>query len=217
MDIEAPSSPTIAAETPSSTPLEALAQAGGGTLLTAAALAAAEAPATPEATPAEPAKPEEPKEVDLTTLVPEAPEGYQLDIGENGDKELLAMYQAKAHEMGLTQAQFGKAAELFKQINEEHVKKQDEAMFAAKAAWEKQITSSPTFEADLAHSQRAMAKFGSPELSQLMDDTMVGSFPVFFNFMSSVGKALGEDKLIGATAAAAPKSAAETLYPNQGK
>ena len=37
------------------------------------------------------------KEADPLTLVPETPDGYKLDIGENGDKELLTMYQAKAH------------------------------------------------------------------------------------------------------------------------
>ncbi|MBX3502801.1 MAG: peptidase [Alphaproteobacteria bacterium] len=74
------------------------------------------------------------------------------------------------------------------------------------------------FDESISAAGKAMDRFGPPGLRQAMMVTGAGNHPDIVRFVVNVGKAISEDKLVLAGGpAAAEKSAAETLYPNQSK
>ena len=63
-----------------------------------------------------------------------------------------------------------------------------------------------------------MDKFGSPELRQAFDLTGAGNHPAVVKFMSNIASVLTEGGFISSNQTAqGQRSAAEILYPNQGK
>lgn len=148
-------------------------------------------------------KPEEGKEQDPEDAVPEKPEGYDLkfDKGVNVDKALLGSFTTKAHELGLSQKQ----AQALSSIYAKHAVEsgqvaqaaQQKAMLEAKIGWEAEITARPGFSGEKLDAQRTLKEFGSPELVELMDTSLLGSHPVFFDFVAKVGKALVEPEARG--------------------
>lgn len=137
--------------------------------------------------------------------VPESPEGYKLTFAEGieVDTALQGKFQAVAHELKLTNTQAQKLGDMWAAHTGESVKAAEEAQIAAykqsKEKWESDIKASPTFEADLGYAQNALTAYGSPELVDVMEQTMIGSFPAFFNFVAKVGKELAEPKMQGQT------------------
>ncbi len=156
------------------------------------------------------------KDVDPATIVPEKADGYQIDLpkGTSVDEGLLASFKALAHENGLPQGTAQKLAGLYA----EHVAKGQEAHAAtlrtAVDGWEAEIKASPTFAADKTNAQRTLAQYGSPELINVMNETLIGSHPAVFKFMASIGKALAEPDFKGGGAGADTRTAAQILYPD---
>ena len=63
---------------------------------------------------------------------------------------------------------------------------------------------------------KAIERFGSPALRQLLDDTKVGEHPEIAKFMIKVGKQIAEDTLAEGKGGKKqePKSDGELFYPN---
>jgi hypothetical protein len=152
--------------------------------------------------------------------VPEKAEDYKLTFadGVNVDQELLTGYQAKALELGLTTEQAQKLADYYaKNMADLPGKAQEQQLAAlktAKTGWEKEIKARPEFEQELTLTRKALKEFGSAELNEIMDQTLLGSHPVFFDFMVKVGKALAEPEAHGRGGAAAEKPLFDRLWPN---
>lgn len=136
---------------------------------------------------------------DPLALVPENGEGYSLGFkeGTEVDVELEKGFRAAAHEMGLNQGQAAKLAGLYEVHAKQTAEAQAVAMQKTVQGWEAEITASPTFEADKGHAQRALQQFGSPELTDLLNESFLGSHPQVFRLMTNVGKALAEPELKG--------------------
>ena len=153
---------------------------------------------------------------DPATIVPESADGYTIEMpeGVTADKTLLQSFQALAHEHKLPQGTAQKLAGLYA----EHVAKGQEAhaatLRAAVDGWEAEIKASPTFAADKTNAQRTLAQYGSPELINVMNETLIGSHPAVFKFMASIGKALAEPDFKGGGAGADTRTAAQILYPD---
>lgn len=156
---------------------------------------------------------------DPLTLVPENAEGYSLGFteGTEVDVELEKGFRAAAHELGLNQGQAAKLAGLYEAHHKQTAEAQATAMHKTVQGWEAEITASPTFAADKGHAQRAIQQYGGPELTELMDSSLIGSHPVFFRFMATVGKALAEPELKGKGGNGATVDAANVLYPDMPK
>ena len=196
---------------PAAAPADATAgasAAAGETLLTkgvqADASAADPAAGTPPPGKTDPAKPEtkadgKQEPPDPLAQVPESPDGYTLAFGEGVtvDTGLLGTFQTTAHELGLNQGQAQKLAELYATHTAGAEQKQTAALKQTVTGWEKEITASPGFEGQNADAQRALASFGSAELFEVMDQTLIGSHPAMFNFMANIGKALAEPDFKG--------------------
>ncbi len=210
-----------AATTPASGPESAQSPAPA-TLLSTPAPATPAAPAAEPApaAPAEPAKPATPEAYQLSY-----PEGYQLD------ESVLGQATGMFKELGLTQEQAQKLVEFDAQrmAQANSPQAQEAAQAAALEAHNKQVDGwvdslksdnefgGAKFEENVGIAQKAMTSYGSPELTQLLDETGLGSHPLFVKLMHKVGRDLGEGSLHRTTTEQpAERSLAERMYPNYG-
>lgn len=71
------------------------------------------------------------------------------------------------------------------------------------------------FDENLATAQKALDKFGTPELTQFLIDTGLGKHPELIRAFVKVGRAVSEDSLVtGNGSQNTGKSVAERMFPN---
>lgn len=157
------------------------------------------------------------KDVDPLSLVPDAPDGYEISFATNSarlddnDPVVVNMFKAEAHALGLSKKQAQGMAEMYVKTEEAQMQKLQEA----KKGWEADITSRPTFAQDIADARRVLVQYGNQDMIKMMEDTALGSHPVFYDFMVKVGKALAEPNAIGHGEGVQDKrQLAEKLWPN---
>lgn len=159
---------------------------------------------------------------DPAAKVPDKPDGYALKFAEGTrvDSEMLAGFQKTAHELGISQGKAQKLAEMYEahaaKAGERAVAERQKVIDAATAEWEAEIAKSPTFTQDREHIRSALRQYGDQELYELLDQTNLGSHPKMWAFMAKVGKALAEPGFHGKNSGK-ERTAADVLYPNQGK
>lgn len=161
---------------------------------------------TPAADPAQvPQQPQEaPKEPDHPAAVPEAyafanlPEGYE--INEQQLSELTPLFK----DLGLTQEQADKLIAYDAQRALAARDGSEQAAIDQRNAqvgeWEQSLRSDKefggtNFDANVAIAQKALAEFGSPELSTMLKESGLGSHPEVVRFFHRVGKELAEGSL----------------------
>lgn len=157
----------------------------------------------------------------------EVPEDYSYAIPdgmEGVDSEEVASFSAYAKEQGLTisQGDFEKLMEYDKARMEkmpslilEQVEGQmKEGLEAMRAEMGEE-----SFGETVGMAKKVIKAFGNPEVTAWLNETRMGNHPVLVKFLSSVGKGLSEDQFTGGDLSdkGEPKSAAQKLYPNQGK
>jgi uncharacterized protein YfiM (DUF2279 family) len=159
---------------------------------------------------------------DPASKVPDKPDGYALKFAEGTyvDTEMLTEFQKVAHELGISQDKAQKLASFYETHAEKAggraVAEHQKVIDAAKAQWEAEIEKSPTFTKDRENIRSALRQYGDQELYDLLDQTNLGSHPKMWAFMANVGKALAEPGFHGKNSGK-ERTAAEVLYPNQGK
>ena len=152
-------------------------------------------------------------------VVPDKPEGYALQFAEglDVDNALLGGFKNTAHELGLNQSQAQKLADMYVNHMKDSAKSfhetQAKALSEAQQGWEKEITSRPAFKQEVGDARRVLVQYGSPELSAIMDQSLMGSHPVFFDFVVKVGKALAEPELRGMGGSDKKVPLADRLWP----
>ena len=152
-------------------------------------------------------------------VVPDKPEGYALQFAEGlaVDEALLGGFKNTAHELGLNQSQAQKLADMYVNHMKDSAKSfhetQAKALSEAQQGWEKEITSRPAFKQEVGDARRVLVQYGSPELSAIMDQSLMGSHPVFFDFEVKVGKALAEPELRGMAGSDKKVPLADRLWP----
>ena len=152
-------------------------------------------------------------------VVPDTPDGYALQFAEglDVDNALLGGFKNTAHELGLNQNQAQKLADMYVNHMKDSAKSfndaQTKALSEAKQGWEKEITSRPAFKQEVGDARRVLVQYGSPELSAIMDQSLMGSHPVFFDFVVKVGKALAEPELRGMAGSDKKVPLADRLWP----
>lgn len=161
--------------------------------------------------------------VDPAKAVPEKPDGYTFEFGEDSqiDEAMLGGFREIAHQLGITQEQAQKLAGFYeaqiKGMNATALEARTKQVVETEQGWLKEIKGMPDFEGRKAAAGRAMEQFGNPELVELLNNTRLGSHPTIFKFVAEVGKALGEPGFVRSKDGAGERSLAERLYPNQGK
>lgn len=88
--------------------------------------------------------------------------------------------------------------------------------------WRDQCMADPEFggtklEQNVVNISKLLDKFGDAEARQAFDITGAGNNPAVFRMMSRIAAVLAEPGPIGGLPGANPKTAADILYPNQGK
>lgn len=152
------------------------------------------------------------------------PEKYDLKVPEGFvlDEAVMGEFTELAKEAKLSQEAAQKFADL-------HAKLAKEASQRLIGQWEKTIEGWQTeakadpeiggadHEEKLATAKLGLKKFGTPELSQLMDDLFVGNHKEFIRLFYRLGKIAQDPKFVEAESAGAVKSDAEVLYPEHRK
>ena len=138
------------------------------------------------------------------------------DFGED-DEGVLDDFKEFAHQNNLTQDQADNLLGLFSELEEEEAKNEEQAMEDLKVEttiglqrdWGK------NYDGNLDYARRAYAQFGTPELTEIMDNTGFGNHPEVIKAFSKVGQLLGEEALAVGTGLGrnqmSPQSALEEI------
>lgn len=142
------------------------------------------------------------------------PEGYQVDEASLGE------YSTAFKELGLTNEQ----AQRLVDMDAKRSASSSEAAIAAQKqqveTWVGELKSDPEFggakfEANVGIANKALAAFGSPELTQFFKETGLGNHPLLVKAFHKIGTQLGEGSIHKTTSdQPAERSIAERMYPN---
>jgi hypothetical protein len=139
-----------------------------------------------------------------------------VDVDATSLEDLKAL--AKDLKLPLDQAQ--RIADLGQKQAQRWLQAQEQAIQDATAQWIEQVKTDKelggeAFNANLATAKTALTRFGSPELTKLLDESRLGNHPEVIRFFHRVGKALGDDTLVpGGRTTNRPANPAQRLYDN---
>lgn len=140
------------------------------------------------------------------------PEGVQMD--ESGVKAFSEFAKDSNLSQEAAQALLSKMAPAM-------AKRQADAVEAARTEWVNQSTADKEFGGDkltenLAVAKKAIDKFGTPELSKLLNESGLGNHPEVIRLLYRAGKAISEDTFVGGggQGKAEPETVAQRMYPN---
>lgn len=140
---------------------------------------------------------------------------YQMPEGVELDKTAADSLTALAKEYGLKPEQAQKVAEIGAQM----LQRQQQAHAQTVETWVEQVKADPEiggakFDASVAVAKEAMAKFGTPELKDVLMATGLGSHPAVVKFFYQVGKLVSADTHVsGKSEPAGEKDPAKILFP----
>lgn len=136
------------------------------------------------------------------------------------DEVALAKATPIFKELGLTQEQAQKVVDLHTELSQAGSQKQVDTFNQLINDWREQSKNDgefggDKFEENVAVARSAIAKYGTPELKQLLEDHGVGNHPEVIRFMVRVGRTLKED-VPGQTGntSTPEKDRVAVLYPN---
>jgi len=139
--------------------------------------------------------------------LPESADGYEAEAVEGFtlNKERVAEFQAKAHELGLTQAQFQgliqaelERGETVKAgLQKQRQEALDSAVNALKTEW------GDKYEANVQTAENALNQLTGEEFRALLKTTGLNDNPIVVHTFHNLGTALSEDQFIGAQRRAA--------------
>lgn len=154
---------------------------------------------------------QKPAEQDITISLPD---GVVLP------EEATAEFTTTAKTLGLTQDQA-------QGIMDYYAKSLSKANADADAAFDKTVETwettakadkefgGPQFQENLAVAVKALDRFGTPELRQMLGESRLGSHPEVIRFVYRVGKSIAEDRIeTGGPGDGGGRTAAQTLYPS---
>ena len=168
---------------------------------------------------AEPGAEEVGAETPAEEAAPVAYEPFALPPGVEVDTAALEQAQSLFAEARLSQPQAQKLVDLYAGKMSELVQRQRLAAESRQMAWIAEVKNDPDlggrrFEQARAAAQRALSRFGTPQLRRSLDELGVSNSPQLFRFFVRVGQAVSEDRYAGAGLDTSRRSAAETLYPD---
>lgn len=178
----------------------------------APAAATAPAAAAPGAAPAAPAAATAP-------AAAAAPESYTFDLPEGVKMEEagLAAFSAFAKKQNMTQEA---AQALLGELAPAMQERQSQLLAQAKADWQERAKADPEIGGDkltetLSSAKKALEKFGTPELSALLEETGLGNHPDMVRVFSRIGKAISEDSFVSSGAPHGSElTAAKKMFPS---
>lgn len=149
-----------------------------------------------------------------------APEKYEFKFpeGVSVDAAMLAKFEPILKEAGLSQEQAQKLADVQLEFKQQEAKAQQDAWVAQLATWAEEVRTDKEiggqkFDENLKAAQSALARFGSPELKQLLDSTGLGNHPELVRLCAKIGKAMAEDTFVAGGGGAVGPVTEASFYP----
>jgi len=138
------------------------------------------------------------------------PEGVELDTA------LAEKVDPVLRDLGLTNEQANKLAGAFAEYRVSESQRQSDAYAQQVESWgaaarDDKEYGGAKFDESVAHAQKAIGAFGSPELKTLLADGL-GNHPELIRFCVRVGKAIGEDGGVDGNKSSTPKDPASVLF-----
>lgn len=172
----------------------------------------AAAPAAPAVEPTATTPP-----ADTKPAEPEVPESYDFKMPEGVelDKAAADEFTAIAKELKLDQATAQKVAD----VGAKMAQRQAEAHAKLVETWVEQVKTDKDIGGDkldenLATARKALEKFGTPELRDVLNSTGLGNHPAVIKAFYNAGKAVSEDKFVAGAPAGSQTDASKRLFPN---
>jgi len=145
---------------------------------------------------------------------------FTMPDGVKVDEEAMAVFLPMIKEFGLGQAQAQRLVDMYTNQVVATTEAQRSAYEDRVSGWLERGASDKEIGGDkadesLSLANKAMREFGSSNLKASMDETGVGNHPEMIRFMSRVGRAIGEDKIIPGDGMVGTKTRAEIMFPSQ--
>ncbi|HAT1527619.1 TPA: peptidase [Morganella morganii] len=145
-----------------------------------------------------------------------APEKYEFKTaeGQELDAEAVKAFEPIAKELNLSNEQAQKLVDVYgSKIMPKLVEQQAAQWQQQIEQWAEQVKADKDLgtDASIGAAQKAMDKFGSPELKQYLNETGLGNHPELVRIFANIGKAMSEDGLVTGNSGGA-KSAADVLF-----
>lgn len=152
---------------------------------------------------------------------PTAPEKYEFKAPEGVelDKNVVALFEPIAKELKLPGESAQKIVSLYAEKIMPHVLQAQADSWAKQVDdWSQAVKSDKElggegFAANVEVAQKAIARFGSPALKEILESTGLGNHPELVRFCMRIGKAISEDSaVLPGKEPQVKKSYAEILY-----
>ena len=148
---------------------------------------------------------------------PAVPETYEFQMPEGVqlDQDTATEFSATAKELGLTQEQAQKVAD----IAVKQAQRQAETHAALVESWVESVKTDKEIggdklEANLGIARKAMDTFGSPELKDVLNASGLGNHPAVIRAFLKAGKAISDDGFVTGAPKGAETNLANRMFPN---
>ncbi len=136
------------------------------------------------------------------TGCPETPDGYAPpteNISDKFDVDLFNGAREEAHRLGVRPDQLAGLARFLDSRQAEAREASDTASTAQVQEWEAAIQKEHggAFAQNTAMAKAIIHEYGGDEMETLLEDRGLGSHPALFNMLTKIGRALGEDEVVG--------------------
>jgi|DEB0MinimDraft_10_1074344.scaffolds.fasta_scaffold54939_2 hypothetical protein len=142
------------------------------------------------------------------------PEGVTIDDATLGDLKTLSK------DLGLSQEQAQKIADLGVQQSQRWAEQQVEYAKQVREEWAEQVKvdkeiGGMSMDETLSTARQALKAYGTPELVNLLNETGLGNHPEMIRAFSRIGKTIGDDSVVpGGRNSNEPLDPAKRLYNN---
>lgn len=149
-------------------------------------------------------------------------EDFSLPEGVSIDEGTLTTFTEFAKRKELTQEEAQELVDMQTKIGQENVKANDDRWADIRAGWideskaDKEI-GGVDFEIKLGVAGRAINKYGTKALVELLNLHGIGDHPEFIRYSYRIGKTLKEDTSLRGKGSEDKRDASDKLYPNQNK
>ncbi|WP_413616416.1 hypothetical protein MRB56_09115 [Halomonas cupida] len=146
------------------------------------------------------------------------PEGFEGEL----DEAALGELEPIAKELGLSNDQANKLLSVHANAMQRQQQQQQEQATQTLEKWVGELKEDSefggaNFDANVKVAQKALGAFGSDELTQMLNDTGLGSHPALVKAFYEVGKRISEDTMERGSGAGGARPIEERMYPNMSK
>ena len=132
---------------------------------------------------------------------PNAPDGYDFDLGDGEQSDEVADFKNVAHQLGLTNDQARNILGIYNQINESQVADEDAQFEQMNVEYLQDIQNEwgDSFNKNAELARRAFTDFASEELMDVLRETGLSNHPEMLKTFARIGQVLSEDNVLPGT------------------